>query len=50
MITFAIDSSGVESAVAEGVFRRVQFGDARFDSVRLAVNLANGLLRGTGHC
>ncbi len=44
MITFAIDSSGVESAVAEGVFRRVQFGDARFDSVRYAGNLANDLL------
>ena len=45
MITFAIDSSGVESAVAKGVFRRVQFGDARFDSVRFGGNLANGLLR-----
>ena len=45
MITFAIDSSGVESAIAEGVFRRVQFGDARFDSVRVAGNLANGLLQ-----
>ena len=45
MITFAIDSSGVESAIAEGVFRRVQFGDTRFDSVRVAGNLANGLLR-----
>lgn len=45
MITFAMDSSGVESAVTEGVFRRVQFGDARFDSVRFAVNLANDLLR-----
>ncbi len=45
MITFAVDSSGVESAVAEGVFRRVQFGDARFDSVRFAVNLANDLLQ-----
>ena len=45
MITFAVDSSGVESAVAEGVFRQVQFGDARFDSVRFAVNLANDLLR-----
>ena len=45
MITFAADTSGVESAVAEGVFRRVQFGDARFDSVRFAVNLANDLLR-----
>ena len=45
MITFAVDSSGVESAVAEGVFRQVQFGDARFDSVRFAANLANDLLR-----
>lgn len=45
MITFAVDSSGVESAVAGGVFRRVQFGDAQFDSVRFAVNLANDLLR-----
>lgn len=45
MITFAADSSGVESAVAEGVFRRLQFGDARFDSMRFAVNLANNLLR-----
>ena len=45
IITFAVDSSGVESAVAGGVFRRVQFGDARFDSVRFAVNLANDLLR-----
>ena len=44
MITFAIDSSGVESAVAEGIFRSVQFGNARFDSVRLAVNLASDLL------
>ncbi len=45
MITFAVDSSGVESAVAEGVFRQVQFGDARFDSVRFVANLANDLLR-----
>ncbi|MCY3870197.1 MAG: hypothetical protein OXG87_11620, partial [Gemmatimonadetes bacterium] len=45
IITFAVNSSGVESAVAEGVFRRVQFGDARFDSVRFALNLANDLLR-----
>ena len=45
MITFAVDSSGVESAVAEGIFQRVQFGDARFDSVRFAANLANDLLR-----
>ena len=45
MITFAIDSSGVESAVAKGIFRSVQFGNARFDSVRYAGNLANGLLR-----
>ncbi len=45
MITFAVDSSGVESAVAEGVFRRMRFGDARFDSVRFALNLANELLR-----
>ncbi len=45
MITFAVDSSGVENAVAEGVFRRMQFGDARFDSVRFSVNLANDLLR-----
>ena len=45
MITFTVDSSGVESAVAEGVFRRVQFGDARFDAVRFAVNLANDLLQ-----
>ncbi len=45
MITFAVDSSGVESAVAEGVFRRVQFWDARFDSVRFAINLANDLLQ-----
>lgn len=44
MVTFAIDSSGVERAVAEGVFQRVQFGDTRFDSVRFASNLANGLL------
>ena len=44
MITFAVDSSGVESAVAKGVFQRVQFGDTRFDSVRFASNLANGLL------
>jgi len=45
MITFAVDSSGVESAVADGVFRRMRFGDARFDSVRFALNLANDLLR-----
>ena len=45
MITFAVDSSGVERAVAGGVFRRSQFGDARFDSVRFTVNLANDLLR-----
>ncbi len=45
MISFAVDSSGVERAVAEGVFRQVQFGDARFDSVRFAANLANDLLR-----
>lgn len=45
IITFAVDSSGVKNAVAEGVFRRVKFGDARFDSVRFAVNLANDLLR-----
>ncbi|MDE2800805.1 MAG: translocation/assembly module TamB [Gemmatimonadota bacterium] len=45
MITFAVDSSGVESAVAEGVFRRVQFGDAQFDAVRFTVNLTNNLLR-----
>ena len=44
-ITFAVDTTGVESAVAEGLFRRVQFGDARFDSVRFAVNLAHALLR-----
>ena len=45
IVTFAIDSSGVESAVAEGVFQRVQFGNTRFDSVRFTGNLANGLLR-----
>ena len=45
MITFAADTSGVERAAAEGVFWRVQFGDARFDSVRFAINLANDLLR-----
>ncbi|MCY3683567.1 MAG: translocation/assembly module TamB [Gemmatimonadetes bacterium] len=45
MITFAVDSSGVENAVAGGIFRRVQFGDARFDSVRFAINLANDLVR-----
>ncbi len=45
VISFAVDSSGVESAIAKGVFRRVQFGDARFDSVRFAVNLANDLLQ-----
>ena len=45
MITLVVDSSGVESAVAKGIFRSVQFGDARFDSVRYAGNLANGLLR-----
>ena len=45
MVSFAVDSSGVESAVAEGVFRRVQFEDARFDSVHFAVNLANDLLQ-----
>ncbi len=44
-ITFAVDSSGVEHAVAGGVFRHLQFWDARFDSVRFAVNLANDLLR-----
>ena len=45
MITLVVDSSGVESAVAKGIFRSVQFGNARFDSVRYAGNLANGLLR-----
>ena len=45
MITFAVDSSGVENVIAEGVFRRLRFGDARFDSMRFAVNLANDLLR-----
>ncbi len=40
-----VDSSGVEEARAEGGFRRVQIGDARFDSVRFVGNLADGLLR-----
>ncbi len=45
MITFAVDSSGVQNAAAMGVFRGVQFRDARFDSIRFAVNLANDLLQ-----
>ena len=43
--SIAVDSSGVREAQAEGVFRRFAFGDARFDSVRFAVDLAQGLLR-----
>ena len=43
--SIAVDSSGVRDAQAEGVFRRFAFGDARFDSLRFAGDLANGLLR-----
>ena len=43
--SIAVDSSGVREAQAEGVFRRLAFGDARFDSLRFAGDLAHGLLR-----
>ena len=42
--SIAVDSSGVREAQAEGVFRRLAFGDARFDSLLFAGNLENGLL------
>ena len=45
MGSIAVDSSGVREAQAEGVFRRFAFGEARFDSVRFAGDLENGLLR-----
>ena len=40
-----IDSSGVREGGVEGVFQRVQVGEARFDSVRFAGDAADGLFR-----
>ena len=40
-----IDSSGVREGGVEGVLQRVRVGDARFDSLRFAGDVADGLFR-----